>query len=253
MSHVVLVHGAWAGSWVWDTVTEPLTAAGHAPHELSLPGVGRWADRDVTLDDVAGHVAEYVAGLEGTVFVVGHSGGGIVATQVAEMMPDRVAGVAYVAGMMLPSGVDFGQLCDGLGLEPPVGISKWLQVTADGRGTVVPPEAAAAVFFHEADAVDAMEAARRLRPQLEAARLMAPIWTADRFGSLPRLYIEALRDRSVPLAAQREMQRLVPGATVVSLDTDHAPQLSARTELARALVEWCSAVLPAATVSVGSR
>ncbi|MGI9210009.1 MAG: alpha/beta fold hydrolase, partial [Rhodococcus sp. (in: high G+C Gram-positive bacteria)] len=139
------------------------------------------------------------------------------------------------------------------GLEPPVGISKWLQVTADGRGTVVPPEAAAAVFFHEADAVDAMEAARRLRPQLEAARLMAPIWTADRFGSLPRLYIEALRDRSVPLAAQREMQRLVPGATVVSLDTDHAPQLSARTELARALVEWCSAVLPAATVSVGSR
>ncbi|MGI9210120.1 MAG: alpha/beta fold hydrolase, partial [Rhodococcus sp. (in: high G+C Gram-positive bacteria)] len=119
MSHVVLVHGAWAGSWVWDTVTEPLTAAGHTPHALSLPGVGRWADRDVTLDDVAGHVAEYVAGLEGTVFVVGHSGGGIVATQVAEMMPDRVAGVAYVAGMMLPSGVDFGQLCDGLGLEPP--------------------------------------------------------------------------------------------------------------------------------------
>ncbi|MBM7457738.1 alpha/beta fold hydrolase [Rhodococcus coprophilus] len=253
MSHVVLVHGAWAGSWVWDTVTGPLLAAGHTPHALSLPGVGRWSDGDVTLDDVAGHVAEYVDGLEGTVVVVGHSGGGIVATQVAEMMPDRVGGVAYVAGMMLPSGVDFGQLCDGLGLEPPVGISKWLQATADGRGTVVPPEAAAAVFFHEADAVDAIEAARRLRPQLETARLMAPTWTADRFGSLPRLYIEAIRDRSVPLVAQREMQRLVPGATVVSLDADHAPQLSASAELAEALVEWCSTVRRAPAVGVGLR
>ncbi|MEE2061060.1 alpha/beta fold hydrolase [Rhodococcus artemisiae] len=242
MSHVVLVHGAWAGPWVWDAILTPLRAAGHTPHPLSLPAVGAWGEDDVTVDDVAGVIADHVTELDDEVILVGHSGGGIVVTQVAEILPDRVTGVAYVAGMMLPSGVDFGMLCNGLGLEPPVGISAWLEPTDDGRGTVVPPEAGAAVFFHEASAADAIGAARRLVPQLETARLMAPTWTAERFGTVPRLYIEAALDRSVPIATQREMQRLTPGASVVTLESDHAPQLSASGELAAALVRWCSSL-----------
>lgn len=250
MSRVVLVHGAWAGPWVWDTVLGPLRAAGHVPHALSLPGVGVWGDDDVTLDDVAAHVADHVREFDEPVVLVGHSGGGIVVTQVAEMLPDRVAGIAYVAGMMLPSGVDFGMLCDSLGLEAPVGISAWLQPTADGRGTAVPPEAGAAVFFHEAAVADAIGAARRLVPQLETARLMAPMWTPERFGTVPRLYIEATLDRSIPLVAQREMQRLVPGARVVTLDSDHAPQLSARDELASTLAEFATRVAAEAAAAL---
>lgn len=217
---------------------------------LSLPGVGVWGDDDVTLDDVAAHVADHVREFDEPVVLVGHSGGGIVVTQVAEMLPDRVAGIAYVAGMMLPSGVDFGILCDSLGLEAPVGISAWLQPTADGRGTVVPPEAGAAVFFHEAAVADAIGAARRLVPQLETARLMAPMWTPERFGTVPRLYIEATLDRSIPLVAQREMQRLVPGARVVTLDSDHAPQLSARDELASTLAEFATRVAAEAAAAL---
>jgi len=244
VTHVVLVHGAWAGAWVWDTVLGPLRAAGFTPHALDLPGAGTWGATDVTLDDVAGHVAAHVTTLDGPVFLVGHSGGGIVVTQVAEQLPDRIAGVVYVAGMMLPSGTGFGQLCDALGLAPPVGISRWLRPTADGRGTVVPPEAGAAVFFHEAAPADAVAAARRLVPQLETARLMAPAWTPERFGTVPRLYVEATLDRTVPLVAQREMQRLVPGARVITLDTDHAPQLSARDELVDGIRQWCLSGLP---------
>ncbi|WP_068163966.1 alpha/beta fold hydrolase [Rhodococcus phenolicus] len=242
MSHVVLVHGAWAGPWVWDTMLGPLRAAGHVPHAPALPGAGSWGDDDITLDDVAAHVADHIRGLGEPVVLVGHSGGGIVVTRVAEMMTEKVAGVAYVAGMMLPSGTDFGILCDSLGLAAPVGISAWLRPTADGRGTVVPPEAGAAVFFHEATVADAIGAARRLVPQLETARLMAPTWTDRRFGSVPRLYVEATLDRSVPLVTQREMQRLVPGAQVVTVVSDHAPQLSARDELAEALTGFADRV-----------
>ncbi|OOL30622.1 hypothetical protein GQ85_18710 [Rhodococcus rhodochrous] len=59
-----------------------------------------------------------------------------------------------------------------------------------------------------------------------------------------RLYVEATLDRTVPLVAQREMQRLVPGARVVTLDTDHAPQLSARDELVDGIRQWCLSGLP---------
>ena len=44
------------------------------------------------------------------------------------------------------------------------------------------------------------------------------------------------------LFRSREMQRLVPGARVVTLDSDHAPQLSARDELASVLAEFATRV-----------
>ena len=144
--------------------------------------------------------------------------------------------------MMLPSQTDFGMLCVELGLESPVGISRWLVPTADGDATVVPPEAGAAVFFHEAPVADAIFAARMLVPQLESARLMAPVWTEERFGTVPRLYVECTLDRTVPIEAQRAMQRLVPGAQVVSLGTDHAPQLSALPELIDAITDFARQV-----------
>lgn len=239
MTDVVLVHGAWAGGWVWDTITGPLRAAGLRPHVVDLPGVGGGDDDEVVdLDTLADHVSALVQLLERPAVLVGHSGGGVVVTRVAELIPDRVAGVAFVAGMMLPSGVDFAQLCAGIGLPTDVGISRWLESSADGRTTSVPPEAATAVFFHDALAGEAIAAARRLRPQRESARLISAAWTPERFGTLPRLYVEATGDRTVPVIAQRRMQQLTPGARVVTLHTGHVPQLSAPGHLCAALVSF---------------
>ncbi|MDX2358506.1 alpha/beta fold hydrolase [Dietzia sp. PP-33] len=242
MTHIVLVHGAWAGGWVWDGLSPLLSNAGHHPHVVDLPGVGRWDDTEVTLDHVVGHVVDLVSALDSPAVLVGHSGGGVVVTQAAEAAAEHIAGVVYVAGMMLPSGTDFAMLCSDLGLPGDVGISRWLEPTSDGRGTRVPPEAAAAVFFHESSAEHAISAARRLRPQLESARHIAPTWTRERFGSLPRLYIETALDRTLPIAAQRHMQRLVPGAVVGTLVSDHAPQLSAADQLCDALSDFAHGV-----------
>ena len=135
--NIVLIHGAWAGGWVWDRVCGPLKSAGFNPVVVELPGSGSWNPDDVIdLDVVAEHVVAVVESLDGQCALVGHSGGGIVASQVAELLPSRVTGLVYVAGMMLPSQTDFGMLCVELGLESPVGISRWLVPTADGDATV---------------------------------------------------------------------------------------------------------------------
>lgn len=236
--HVVLVHGAWAGGWVWDTVVGPLRAAGLRPHVVDLPGVGGddHDDESVTIDTLVDHVVARVRALDGPAVLVGHSGAGVIVTRVAELVPELVLGVTYVAGFMLPSGTDFGALCAGLGWPSDVGIARWLEFSDDGRLSRVPPEAGAAVFFHDAPADQAIIAGRALRPQQESARLIAAHWTAERFGARPRLYIEATADRTVPIEAQRYMQQLTPGARVVTLDTGHAPQLTAPDRLCAALV-----------------
>jgi hypothetical protein len=58
----------------------------------------------------------------------------------------------------------------------------------------------------------------------------------ERFGRVPRVYIEATQDRSVHLPLQRCMQGLTPCLAVYTLDTDHAPQLSAPEALTSILI-----------------
>ncbi|OZD06550.1 esterase [Rhodococcus sp. 06-235-1A] len=237
---IVLIHGAWAGPWVWDSIIDRLSTAGHRPYAVALPGVGNAIDPDVpiTLEMLTDSVIADIAGFDGPLVIVGHSGGGVVATQVAERLHDHVAGVVFVAGMMLPSGRSFDDICADVELPSTVGITADLEFTAEGRISTVPVDVGSTVFFQRADPAAAADASRRLRPQQESARLITPTWTTTRYGSIPKLYIEALDDRSVPLSAQRRMQEISHGVEIFSLDSDHAPQLSATDELATVIANY---------------
>ena len=239
---LILIHGAWAGAWVWDDLLAPLRQAGFRPHPVELPGNGHGphGDLDAGLEDYEQTVLALLHTLPGPVGLVAHSGGGVTATRVAERVPERIAGVAFVAGMMLPSGVGFAELTAAVKADEPAaaGIVPHLLWNPAGSASRVPPEAARRIFFQDLPEPRARRAAARLTPQPEKARAAVPVWSAERFGRVPRLYVEALRDRSVVPAAQRRMQALVPGARVVSLDTGHAPQVSAPAALAELLVAF---------------
>ena len=241
----LLLHGAWAGAWVWDRVAPQLRAAGYIVVAPDLPGRNPTAESMVGVDDMVAHAIASLPRSVGPWIVVGHSGGGIVATMVAEVLarqaPAGIAGLVCLAGMMLPSGMGFPEACTLAGVPPPQGIEPFLRPTPDGRATWVPPEAAAEIFFQCTDAADAKAASEMLCPQLDTSWMITPRWTAAGAGAVPRLYIEALQDRSVPIVVQRTMQRLVPGARIASLDTDHAPQLSCPNDLVRLLIDFARA------------
>lgn len=242
--HVVLIHGAWAGSWVWDDLLEGLRAAGYTPHAVDLPGNGSDDTHAsaVSLDVYANYVAELIDRLHGPVQLVAHSGGGLTATAVAEQRAERIAGVTYVAGMMLPSGLPFAEACAELVSTAPEvsGVGPFLQRSIDGLGTRVPAEIACALFFHDVPLPQALAAAQRLGAQPDGGRAVSARWTSERFGRLPRLYIECSADRSVVPAVQKWMQELVPGAERVTLACGHAPQLAAPDTLLAALLPFFS-------------
>ncbi|MHB0819237.1 alpha/beta fold hydrolase [Stutzerimonas stutzeri] len=240
MADIVLIHGAWAGSWVWDSLQDGLRNAGHRPHAVDLPGNGSDATplAEVSLERYVEHVGALIEKLPGPIQLVAHSGGGVTATAVAERHADRIAGVSYVAGMMLPSGMGFAELCAELSRDFPEvsGIGPYLEAVPSGSR--VPSDAACAVFFHDAPARPAVDAARRLTVQPDGGRDIVAHWTPERFGRLPRLYLEATRDRSVLPVVQQRMQQLVPGAERVALDCGHAPQLAAPEALLTALLDF---------------
>lgn len=240
--HLVLIHGAWQGAWAFDAWRPLLAQAGWTVHTPDLPGNG-WgpgADAPASLATYVDQVLALLRGLDGPVVLLGHSGGGITATAVAEAWPERLAAVVYLAGIMLPSGRSHGELLGELQARQPGldlgGIAPHLQWSADRRTTTVPEAAALHIFLHDCEPAAARRAAALLRPQPESGRALRPLWTARRAGRVPRVYVECTQDRSIVPAVQQHFQTLSPGAQRLVLDCGHVPQLACPAGLTAALL-----------------
>ncbi len=208
----ILIHGAWQGAWAWETIVPRLKAAGHDAIAVDLPGNGHnpMPPAEVNLARYAAHVVDIIDATTGPIVMVGHSMGGTAAAQACELRPERIALAIFLAAFLLPDGMSVLRFYE-LHLAP------WM------RGAHA---SAVEVFYHKADRTLAEAAARRLTPQPEGGRRSKLQLSAGRFGTVPRVYIEARADRSVHLPLQRKMQEMSPCRAIYGLDSDHAPQLS---------------------------
>jgi pimeloyl-ACP methyl ester carboxylesterase len=232
---MVMIHGAWQGSWSFDRWRPLLAQRGWQTIAVDLPGNGcdpedTTTPAEVNLELYTQHVLKLLRALDQPVVLVAHSGGGVVASQVAEAAPECVECLVYIAGMMLPSGMSFAGLVERYLAQDPgfavEGVSPHLLWTPDGVSSMVPPLAARQIFVQDVPEDLALGAVARLRPQAEAGRTMQAQLTPERFGRVPRVYVEALQDNSVKLPFQRLMQALTPGALRLTLDSGHVPQFS---------------------------
>jgi pimeloyl-ACP methyl ester carboxylesterase len=97
---IVIVHGAWGGSWGWRGMESLLEGMGHKVYRPSLTGQGERfhlaspeIDLGVHIDDVV-NVIEFEE-LE-DIILLGHSYGGMVVTGVAERLPERIRHLVYL-------------------------------------------------------------------------------------------------------------------------------------------------------------
>jgi pimeloyl-ACP methyl ester carboxylesterase len=109
MSTYVLVPGAWLGAWAWDDIVADLRRRGHDVRPITLTGLADRAGEATPETILTTHVDDVVSVIERgdlrDVILVGHSYAGAVITGAAERIPDRIARLVYVAGVVLPNGV----------------------------------------------------------------------------------------------------------------------------------------------------
>lgn len=239
-ARLVLIHGAWAGGWVWDPLIAALAARGRLAEALELPGNGHHpiAARDVTPDDYRNALGRAVRDGPGPVALVGHSGGGMLVTAGAEWFPETVSHGIWIAGMLLPEGRSFDDVQQAVaGPGRRIGVTPLIVPATDGRTSTVPEEAAIHHFFQDLPPETARDAARRLTPQPAAGyRLTVP--TGPAFAALPKLYVLATEDRSVLPEAQRLMCRDMPMLTMAEMECGHAPQVAQPAVLAALIDGW---------------
>ena len=100
MATYLICHGAWSAGWAWKKVRPLLRAAGHEVFTPSYTGLGERAHLAHALVDLETHIIDMLAVIrceDLTDFVlVGHSYGGMVATGVADRVPERVRRLVYL-------------------------------------------------------------------------------------------------------------------------------------------------------------
>lgn len=239
MAGFVLIHGSWHGGWCFDPVAEILRARGHAVLAPTLPGMGGTAEElaAVTLDGWADFALEHCRRLRaetgGPVVLAGHSRGGLVVSTAAERDPRAMDALVYICAMMLPTGLSRAEFKKLEGPNP--AFDAIISPVHGGVGTVVDPAAAGAVFAQVSPPDLVAAVLPRLIAEPHGPRSEKLALTPERWGSLPRTYVECTQDRTIPIDSQRKMQQFSPGARVVTLDADHSPYLSRPVELADAL------------------
>jgi pimeloyl-ACP methyl ester carboxylesterase len=226
---LVLVHGAFHGSWCWEPVITQIQARGLPVATVELPFAAR-VKRDVAF------LRRALTEMDEELIVCSHSYGGMIATLATSLLP-HVRHLVYVAAYMLD-------------LNEP---SAWgmLQSLLPAPGTsmnagVVDAAEARATFYSDCDATMIARALARLRPMP-----ISPVWLqmntipAPAYRTIPSTYVICSEDRALSPSGQRAMAQ---AATYrVDLCSGHCPFFSAPVELTRVLLDICATGAPGST------
>lgn len=235
MARFLLVHGAFHGSWCWERIVPILEEMGHRADSVDLPGLGKVEAHSPAdwLDAWSGAVIARLRADPEPAILVGHSRAGIIISDAADKAPGNVRGLVFLAALVTRNGQSASELREAAGsiAQSPIR----LVPSKDGLSAHVDKESLLAAAYGGADPADLDAIRARLSAEPLAGFAIAPRLGETGFGQVPKIYLECLRDLAIPIAFQREMQRLLPCPDVMTLDTDHAPYWSQPVLLCRAL------------------
>jgi len=238
---IIMVHGSWHWGACFQKVSNRLAETGYAvatPDLISHGYSDRTYDSFSTIGEYAQPVEQMLQNATEPLVLVGHSMGGVTLTYLAEKYPDKISKLVYLAAFMVPKGK---RALDYILLNHKIPAAKELfEVVSkvnDGRGLQLDLKQLDLVktaFCADCSDRDIDIAAKNILPITSTVpdQTISEI-TSERYGRIPRLYIECTLDNAVPIETQRLMINDVPGAKVVSIATSHSSFFSKPAELAR--------------------
>jgi len=229
MATFMLVHGASHGGWCWEKVKPLLEANGHRVCAPDLPGMGKddTPPANVTLADNVEKLSRLLDKMEEPVVLVGHSLGGITISALAEARRRKLKALVYLCAI-LPQPGKTGR--DMSSLDPSAMWRLSRQVSPDGLTYTFARDRIPGLFYADVSPEDRYRAMERLRPQPLSISTTPVTLTEERFGSVPRWYIECIFDNAVKISLQRQMVKLTP-CKVISMECGHSPFYSNPEEL----------------------
>jgi pimeloyl-ACP methyl ester carboxylesterase len=280
MSNVVLIHGGWHCSASWGAVAPLLRSGGHCVVTPDLPGHG-WKGRfpenyfssgqphletekttleEITLEMAAATVLDAVraAGAgKSPVVLVSHSSSGAIASLVAEMAPELVDHLFYIAAIVpsrLRSAAAYAALpeygsptMDGLVVGDPAAVGA-LRINPRSTDPAY-RDLLRRKFYGDVGQEEAAAFANLLCADQPMSFIADEVTvTRDRWGSVPRTYLQTMKDLSIAPEVQaimiRDADDFTPHNTFrhLTIDSGHSPFASRPKDVAEAIGSCCVAV-----------
>lgn len=217
----VLVHGAWADESAWGFVRNQLAIhANVAVVNLPAHGADNKYGAGVGLADYVKTVSDVINLQPGKVILVGHSMAGMIISQVAENMPDKIDKLIYVAAYLPKNGEDATSITNKFLNNQPIEAFEFNQdyslvsIKKDALANVVCADCPqymkeTLVKYHRAEPVKGLK---------DKVKLTA------KFAGVPKYYISTKNDYAVPYALQQQMiKNNGTVKKVFEMETSHLP------------------------------
>ncbi len=231
----VLVHGSWAGGWIWAPVAERLRAQGHrvfAPTQTGLGERRHLLSRDIGIGTFIDDVANVLEAEElPDVILVGHSSGGLPITGVADRMPERIRHLVYLDAAIVQGGQSF------FDLFPQEAVADRRRAAREGGGGIaVPPPPISAYGTIGIPAGPVAEwVHRRVTPHPIGA-YETPLELRNPVGSgRPCTYVSCTAPQSATIEASRRWVKSQDGWIWVELAAGHCAHVTVPEDVVRLL------------------
>ena len=229
----IFVHGAWHASWCWQAIATSLRAQGHTVCTPDLPGHGTnlCPAHTIQFDDYVTSIVTRVKKTTQPVTLVGHSMAGLVISQVAEIIPERIHELVFLAAYIPKtheSLFSIAKTSDSHNLTPFLIIDPVKQEIR-----LKPSPELVNIFFNRSSPSDAEHAIVQLQPE-PLQPFQAQVSLGKNFKSVPKRAFVCRDDQALLLSDQLRMSQVVT-EDITFLDADHAVYYSGKYDIIRAL------------------
>lgn len=231
----VLVHGAWADESAWGFVRQQLAVRGNVV-TVNLPahGLDFTAPTAVSLKKYVEVVENAMKAVPGKVVLVGHSMAGVVVSQVAENLPDKIDRLIYVSAYLPRNGEDLLTLSK---QDAQSKVGGALEFNADYSAATIKKDVLVPAVC--ADCPDFMkEVLVKYHKAEPAGPLGEKVVLGNNFAAVPKFYIHTTQDAAVGYDLQKQMVK--NNGTVkktFELKTGHLPFVSQPQQFLEALAK----------------
>ncbi|CAM3581123.1 alpha/beta fold hydrolase [Paenibacillus lupini] len=228
MSTFILVHGSWHGAWCWTKLVPLLEKEGHKVVTFDLPGHGldKSPVQEIKLKNYTDSLTSILDSQTEQVILIGHSMAGLVITQTAEYRPEKIKSLVYLCAYLPKNEQTLLQISQSEKKDKPSDTPSAVIFSNDHVFMDLDKDLVQANFYGDCSESDVNYAKARvcLEP---LAPFFEPVHLTDQHAeSIPRFYIETLKDKAISIGLQRQMLADKPCKEVISMNSDHSPFFS---------------------------
>ena len=230
MATFLVAHGAWSGGWSWKKMRPLLREQGHELFTPTYTGIGERIHLASPETGLETHITDILNVLQfedlRNVYLIGHSYGGMVATSVADRVPERLAHIVYLDAFV----PRHGQCLFDLRSAEAHGVTGETSRTAGDEWQIPPnplPEDTS-----ESDVAWIMP--RRVTQPLKTFK--EPVSLSGKGDHIPKTYVYCTRPGPVDVfRAFAEQARENHAWRYFEIDASHSPHITAPEALAALL------------------